>query len=132
MHILELVRLETSEEGTFGILKINKKIFCCCLEPPDRENRSSVSNIPAQQYKVAPYSSVKYPDVYQVLNVPDRSSILFHSGNTVDDTAGCILLGETLGKLQGHRAALNSGLTFDKFRNILRKRGGHLTISEVY
>lgn len=132
MKILELIRLEETEQGTIGVLKINKVVFCFTLEPPDRENRSNVSSIPAQQYKVKPYSSVKYPDVYQIADVPDRSSILFHPGNVVGHTAGCILLGESLGKLQGDRAILNSGKTFEKFRNILRDGGHHLTISEVY
>lgn len=132
MKILELIRLEETEQGTIGILKINKVVFCFTLEPPDLENRVNQSSIPAQQYLVKPYSSPKYPDVYEITNVPDRTYVLFHSGNVVNNTAGCILLGESVGKLQGDRAILNSGKTFDKFRNILRNENHHLTISEVY
>jgi len=132
MKILELIRLEETGQGTIGVLKINKIVFCFTLEPPDNENLSNVSNIPAQQYNVSPYSSIKYPDVYIVDDVPNRSKILFHSGNIVDHTAGCILLGESLGKLQGNRAILNSGKTFDKFKAILQNEGHHLTVSEVY
>ncbi len=132
MKILELIRLEETEQGTIGVLKINKTVFCFTLEPPDLENRVNKSSIPAQQYTVKPYSSQNYPDIYEIINVPDRSYVLFHPGNTVDNTAGCILLGESLGKLQGDRAVLNSGKTFNKFRNILRNEDHHLTITEVY
>ena len=43
----------------------------------------------------------------------------FHPGNRVRDTLGCILLGETLGKLKGDRAILNSGKTFDNFMALM-------------
>jgi len=132
VKILELIRLEETAQGTIGILKINKEVFCFTLEPPDLENRANKSSIPAQQYTVKPYSSQNYPDAFEITNVPDRSYVLFHPGNVVNNTAGCVLLGESLGKLQGNRAILNSGKTFDKFRTILRSGGHHLTISEVY
>ena len=133
MKILELIRLEESEAGTIGVLKIDKKVFCFTLEPPDNENAANISSIPAQQYAVTPYASVKYPRHYQVLGVPGRSKILIHPGNTTADTAGCILLGQTIGKLRGDRAVLNSGETFEAFRDILgRDNDHHLTIKEVY
>jgi len=31
MKILELIRLEEGEEGTFGVLKIDKQVFCTTL-----------------------------------------------------------------------------------------------------
>ena len=48
--ILELIRLEESEAGTFGILRIQKEIALFTLEPQDRVNAVSISCIPAQQY----------------------------------------------------------------------------------
>ena len=48
---IEIIRLEENHEhGTFGILRINKEIFCCTLEENDEENASNISSIPAQQY----------------------------------------------------------------------------------
>jgi hypothetical protein len=29
--------------------------------------------------------------------VPERDAVLFHAGNTIDDTKGCILIGEEFG-----------------------------------
>lgn len=132
MKILELIRLEESGSGTIGVLKINKRVFCYTLEPPDNENTANISSIPAQQYTVVPYSSTKYHKVYHVLAVPGRTAVLLHPGNTVHHTAGCILLGATIGKLKGDRAVLNSGATFDKFRELCGQDDHHLTIKEVY
>lgn len=132
--VVELIRLEENyEHGTFGALKLNKELFCWTLEPRDEENAANISSIPAQQYDCGRYSSLRYPGTFQVLNVPGRSRILFHPGNTDDDTAGCILLGETLGKLQGVRAVLNSCRTFRRFMAMLEEFDEFtLTIREVY
>lgn len=135
--IIELIRLEEDGQfGTFGVLKINKKVFCVTLEPPDKENAQNISSIPAQQYVCRKYSSNRYPNTYQVTNVPGRTSVLFHAGNKAEDTAGCILLGQHFGLLAGDepkRAILNSGATFKKFIEILSQVNAfHLTIREVY
>ena len=132
--IIELIRLEEDEiHGTFGVLKINKKVFCVTLEPPDKENQQSVSSIPIQQYICRRYSSAKYPSTFQVTNVPGRTKVLFHSGNIVDHTRGCILLGQYFGKLSGNRAVLNSGKTFNDFMVVLSGvKAFHLTVKEMY
>jgi hypothetical protein len=132
--VVELIRLEeNNEHGTFGVLKINKQVFCVTLELSDKENAPSVSSIPAQQYTCKRYSSSTYPDTFQVMDVPGRSYILFHKGNTDDNTEGCILLGQYYGKLAGNRAILNSGNTFDEFMKILDGYDEFsLTIREIY
>jgi hypothetical protein len=67
------------------------------------------------------------------MDVPGRSYILFHKGNTDDNTEGCILLGQYYGKLAGNRAILNSGNTFDEFMKILDGYDEFsLTIREIY
>jgi len=131
--VVELIRLEENERyGTFGVLKIDKQVFCCTLEPPDRENRPNISSIPVQQYLCRRYSSKRHPDTFQILNVPGRTYILFHSGNTARDTAGCPLLGSEWGKLKTDRAVLNSGATFDRFMEVMKNQQVfHLTIIEL-
>jgi hypothetical protein len=131
--IVELIRHEeNNEHGTFGVLKINKALFCFTLEPKDFENKKNVSSIPTGQYMCQDHHSHRFGDVYQVMNVPDRDMILFHPGNTDDDTKGCILLGQSLGRLGARRAVLNSGKTFKAFREIMGDEGFHLTITEIY
>ena len=131
--VVELIRLEENERyGTFGALKIDKQVFCCTLEPPDRENRPNISSIPVQQYLCRRYSSKRHPDTFQILNVPGRTYILFHAGNTARDTAGCPLLGSHWDKLKTDRAVLNSGATFDKFMEVMKNQQVfHLTIIEL-
>ena len=132
--ILELVRLEENYEfGTFGILKIDKELFCLTLEPRDEENATMISSIPPQQYWCERYGSNKYPDTWQIINIPGRDKVLFHAGNTVADTQGCILLAQHLGKLRENRAVLNSGTTFRKFMDVTRPVSKlHLTVCEVF
>ena len=132
--ILEIVRLEENFEfGTFGVLKLDKELFCFTLEPRDEENASRISNIPAQQYWCQRYSSRKFPDTWQIMDVPGRDKVLFHSGNLAKQTEGCILLAQHMGKLQDNRAVLNSGATFQSFMNTTRGFSKlHLTITENY
>jgi hypothetical protein len=77
--------------------------------------------------------SPKCGETFEVVDVPGRSHVLFHAGNTAGDTEGCILLGSTWGKLQENRAVLNSGDTFRRFLDLLAAFGeAHLTIREEY
>lgn len=132
MKIVELIRLEETEHGTMGVLRIDKEVFCCTLEPPDRENEVSRSSIPAQQYLCKPVESPTHGGTFEVTNVPGRTHILFHAGNVVDHTEGCILLGQYFGKLKGNRAVLNSGNTFKQFLNDVGRQPFKLTVYEVY
>jgi len=133
MKIIEILRREESDQGTISVISIDKQILGFTLEPEDRLNKVSLSSIPTGCYRVRPYSSAKYPEAYQIVDVPGRTKILFHAGNTEEDTAGCILVGSSVGKLKGNRAVLNSGATYEKFKQILgRKEEAHLTIVEHY
>jgi hypothetical protein len=134
MLIAEIIRLEeTFSFGTFGILKLDKGVFCCTLEPPDKENQANISSIPAQQYICEKINSPRYGSTFQIMNIPGRSNVLFHAGNIVDHTKGCIILGQFFGKLKGQRAVLNSGNTFKTFMQLLASENEfHLTIKEVY
>ena len=135
MKIAELIRLETSKVyGTLGVLKIDKRVFCCTIEPPDEENQTNISSIPTGQYICQREFSPKFGTTFQVLNVTDRSHILFHAGNYKKHTAGCILLGQYFDKLKPvDRALLNSGQTFNNFMEIMENEYQfHLTIKEEY
>ena len=69
--------------------------------------------IPAGQYLCEPHGwrgePVKFKRVWEVVNVPGRSAILFHAGNTDKDTRGCILVanGVLLGSLFQSTLAIN-------------------------
>jgi hypothetical protein len=132
--VLELIRLEESEEyGTFGVLKIQKEVFCATLEPADRLNAQNISSIPAQQYVLKRHTSDRFGETFQVMDVPGRSGVLLHPGNVQGNTEGCIILGQYFGKLKEDRAVLNSGATFKAFMEAMAgHEAAHLTIKEVY
>ena len=115
-----LQRIYHGDDCTLGTLTHGKSFFCYTLELPWMFNHQYVSCIPAADYKVKNYASAKYPNHYQIMDVPGRSHILIHVGNTRRDIVGCIVLGERLGRLKGLRAVLNSGKTFRYFRNYLK------------
>ena len=144
MNVVELTRLEESNNGSIGVLRINKEMFCITLEPPDKENKRSISSIPTGQYICKRYSSAKFPNTFEVTDVTGRTYILFHAGYRVKNTEGCILLGSHVKKLNTrtqNRAMVNSGNTFVefmKFFNEVDEDGRyivnefHLTITEHY
>lgn len=111
----KVIRVESTDEGTLGVLTMDGEYKAMTLEPEDRQNQQNVSCIPAGRYVCQRVASPRFGDTFEVLDVPGRSHILFHAGNTEDDTRGCFLLGATAGRLRGDRAVLNSGKTFRDF-----------------
>ena len=92
--ILDLIRVGSSEQGTFGVLRIGQVPFALTLERPWRDNETNVSCIPPTEYICRRVHSPKFGETFEVQGVERRSHILFHKGNTIDDTHGCILVGE--------------------------------------
>jgi len=131
---IEIIRVEDNYQyGVFGVMLIGNETFCMTLEPPEFENKKNFSCIPAGQYECVRIVSPKFGTTYEILNVPDRDDVLFHSGNRVEDTTGCVCLAEKLGKLKGDRAILNSGKTFTNFLNKMQSYPKfNLTIKEAW
>ena len=133
MPTVRLTRLEENEQGTFGVLTICSQVFCVTLELPDCLNASNISSIPAQQYECKKTESPRFGKTFEIYDVPSRSLILFHAGNLVSSSRGCIILAQYFGKLYGDRAVLNSGKTFKKFMEIMKDVDVfHLTIIECF
>jgi hypothetical protein len=69
------------------------------LELPWKENFTNISAIPEGQYR----ANIRYDKLdklghwrLELLNVPGRTGIQIHIGNTVSDATGCILLGTNI------------------------------------
>lgn len=92
--IVTLRRIAQSHFGTFGQLLFDDKILCVTCEEPWKDNAPRVSCIPHGTYRCAPHNTPRFPNVWEVKDVPGRSAILIHSGNTIKDTQGCILVGQ--------------------------------------
>jgi hypothetical protein len=91
---ITLKRVCTGKVGTFGVMVLNNVPVCTTLEDPDNGNQKNISCIPAGTYKCVRHNGTKYKGVWRLLNVPNREAILIHAGNTINDTEGCILVGQ--------------------------------------
>ena len=119
---VDIIRLWEGSDGTFGALKIGGFPFCVTLELPDKDNLKNVSCIPAPQCYYCKRRSSSYGETFEVLDVyGNRTGILFHPGNFIKDSRGCILVGESWWKFHpaGERGIKNSGSTFKRFMEVL-------------
>ena len=76
------------------------------LERPWIFNERKVSCIPTGTYLVKRHNSPKFGQCLKVQDVKGRSDILFHSGNVVNDTLGCILVGLSAGSVDDSDTAM--------------------------
>jgi len=115
-----LNRYSMGQDCTLGqLLDSDNELYCYTLELPWKDNIPHESCIPEGTYKVIPHNSDAHPDTWEITNVPGRSAILIHTGNTVEDSLGCILVGNSVGNIDGNPAVLNSFVTIDKLRGLL-------------
>jgi hypothetical protein len=121
--MIQIFRLEQTDAATLGVLIVNGQMIGFSLELPWRDNRRSVSCIPPGVYTVrlreAWRRSRDHGPTYEVCNVPGRTGILFHPGNTIDDVEGCIAPGLAIGAIGDRRGVLNSSAAFKRFREVL-------------
>lgn len=115
---VDIHRMPSVMTGTFGILAIDNVPVCVTCEDPWYDNAVAVSCIPPGKYTCEKFSGERFKDVWEVKNVPGRSAILIHSGNTINDTHGCILVGNGFGILNGLPSVVDSLTTL----NVLRRR----------
>lgn len=117
---LRLVRSFQDWSVTLGIVQIlgERHLPIYSLENPLRATHQD-SLIKAGLYTLRPYTSQRWPDVYELVSVPGRTSILIHHGNFESDTAGCILVGLGAGVLREQAAVLQSKQAMEYLRKIL-------------
>lgn len=121
MAAVTLHRTRYTSEGTFGVLYIDARPAVVTCEDPWQKNAKNKSCIPTGRYRVVPRFSVRHKDHWHVLNVPNRDLILIHTGNTINDTEGCILPGMEFGEVGGLPAVQRSREAMLKLRGLLPK-----------
>lgn len=92
---VEILRTYQPQQ-TIGELLIDGVEFCKTLELKWLDNMRSKSCIPEGTYKVVKrlaHEKRKY-DHFHILDVPNRSYILIHTGNYSSQILGCILVGD--------------------------------------
>lgn len=112
---ITLERFAYTPMGTFGKI-IFDEFECFTVERPWLDNKARQSCIPEGSYplKLGMYNRGGYP-AYEVQNVPGRSLIKIHIGNTMDDIIGCIAPGKSLGFVGGKWGVTSSKKTFQEF-----------------
>jgi hypothetical protein len=130
--MITLRRVARGGEGTFGVLIEDAGPFALTCERPWLGNRPFVSSIPPGRYRCQRVTSPRFGETFELRGVPGRTNILFHVGNTAQDTEGCILPGRSFGALGGRAAVLSSALAFGDLMERLAGRDEFtLTIEEV-
>lgn len=138
---LLLKRVALRDTYTIGKLYIDTHYFCDTCEDRvrDIEREGKVygkTAIPYGTYKVTlGVQSPKYSQrasydwckgyLPRLLNVPHFEGILIHAGNTAEDSAGCILVGEN--KVVGK--VINSMATLKRLYGILKEAGEDITLT---
>lgn len=103
---LILQREESEDDGTYGTLRLPDGTVLNTLELPWRNNENRISCIPPGVYPCKKRPSKTFGEAYEVMQVPGRSAILIHAGNSAGsadkgmkaDSQGCILLGMDRGR----------------------------------
>jgi hypothetical protein len=108
LKTLRLIRWQDTRQETLGHLLDGVRLVAYTLERPWKDNMRQVSCIPVGEYRCTWHQSPRFGWTYLVNEVPGRDAILFHQGNTVADSIGCILVGTRLGRMGEAPAVLGS------------------------
>jgi len=124
MRRVKLIRIGEYNDATYGALLVNDRPVCLTLEDAWKDNKTSISCIPKGKYKLTWHTSPRFGGCYLVNDVPGRSHILIHTGNSADDTHGCILLGLMFGESR----IVSSKAAIDVFHSLMNMEVGELEI----
>lgn len=111
LHFL-LDRKWRKDTYTIGRLYVNGEFLCNTIEDVDRKLNQNMSAteirkirvaaetaIPTGTYAMRVTMSPKFKrELVEIVNVPAFSVIRIHRGNTADDSAGCVIVGENTSK----------------------------------
>lgn len=132
---LKLIR-EYDPEKTDGVIYDDQgNKICYSLELPDLQNQHKISCIPEGIYHFHKFLSPHLGSVFRLENVPNRDLIDIHTGNTVLDIEGCILVGTRRGvqpiKGKIYPAVLDSHTALDRLFATVGNAGTITITSEI-
>jgi hypothetical protein len=124
-----LSRFYTSDQGTFGRLRVENKTWFSG-ELPFRNNENDFSDIPEGFYECSWTWSNHFKRYTYELRVPGRFGVRIHPANFFGDAKkglrcqleGCICLGEKVGQMEGQRAILLSAPAIREFETLMNKQ----------
>lgn len=118
---MRLRRIAMTHAATLGVLIAPDGVpLALTIERPWRNNEHSVSCIPSGSYTCRRVISPRFGETFEVTSVPDRTHILFHKGNTIRDTQGCIIVGAEFSRTdEGDPAVLMSAQGYGALMSML-------------
>lgn len=114
MKIFYLRRNEEIGDGTFGTFLTEFKVPLFLTVEPNKPDRMVKGEY---HCKRSWYNKGGY-ETFEIV-VSGHTHVLFHKGNTEDDTRMCVIVGEQFESLHGKTAILRSWKAFDEFMSLL-------------
>lgn len=126
MALIKVERFIHHPDSVISRVYIRNNFFCYAIEDAERTTKiKGETCIPAGTYDLGTRFSPRFSprlghDMIWVKDVPGYEFILIHTGNTISDTEGCLILGKTIGTLKGEDgvvrdAVLNSKPAYMEF-----------------
>lgn len=120
MTLIKVERFIHHSDCEISRVYVREKFFCFAIEDATRTTKiKGQTCIPVGTYDLSTRFSPKFSprfnhDMIWVKNVPGFEYILIHTGNTISDTEGCLIVGARIGVLKGKDAVLVSKPTYLK------------------
>lgn len=139
MALITVERFLHHKDCEISRVYIDDQYFCFAIEDAARTTKvPGETCIPLGEYPLGTRFSPRFSprlghDMIWVQNVPGYQFILIHTGNTKNDTEGCLILGDKIGVVNGLDAVINSKVTYQKFyeKVINRIKAGGQTIKYI-
>lgn len=115
MQRLEIKTVGLTNDGCFSVLLWDQRPFAVSVERTFDDGqpviRAGTWDCRRDFYHKGGY------ETFQII-IPDHDRVLFHKGNTEDDSFACVCVAEKFGTLNGKPAVLESNEGFAEFMNI--------------
>lgn len=126
-----LERTESNEHGVFGqIVLPDRTLFTA--ERPWLNNANMISCVPVGEYRCEWTFSQRFQrKLYELQDVPGRTSIRIHPANYVHQLNGCIALGTELKLFAGELMLFKSGIAVESLHLFLKLKPFILEIRDA-
>ena len=116
MEEITLRRIATQGKQITGEIIRAGQVVAKTIELEWKNNARRISCIPVGTYTVVKRTTNRYGNHFHLINVPNRSMILIHSGNYYSDSLGCIIVGDAHKDIDGDGMVdvINSKATLSK------------------
>jgi len=121
------------KKASHGLLTIEGRKVCLTIELPWVVNQRSISCIPEGEYQLRRRFSPRFKEHFEVVDVPNRSHILFHpANNALRDLRGCIApVSEIVGEGWGSRSKIAMSKLLNALQKAIVKEGVVLKVRQA-